>query len=42
MPSATIAVHDVTSAQPEELFSAEGAKRIYRRSAGEPAQCWRS
>ena len=28
MPSATIAVGDVTLAQPEKLFSAEGAKRI--------------
>ena len=28
MPSATIAVGDVTSVQSEKLFSAEGAKRI--------------
>ena len=41
MPSATIAVGNVTSAQPEKLFSAEGAKCI-GVSAGEPAQCWRS
>ena len=33
MPSATIAVGDAR---------AEGAKRIGDRSAGEPAQCWRS
>ena len=41
MPSATIAVGEVTSAQPEELFSAEGAKRIGDQlanllSAGDP------
>ena len=39
MPSATIAVGEVMWALPEELFRAEGAKCIYRRSAGEPAQC---
>ena len=41
MPSATIAVGDVTSAQPKKLFSAEGAKRIGDQlanllSAGDP------
>ena len=41
MPSARIAVGDVTSAQPEKLFSAEGAKRIgdqlvHVLSAGDP------
>ena len=41
MPSATIAVGDVTPAQPEKLFSAEGAKRIGDQlanllSAGDP------
>ena len=41
MPSATIAVGDVTTALPEELFSAEGAKRIGDQlanllSAGDP------
>ena len=39
--SATIVVGDVTSAQPEKLFSAEGAKRIGEQlanllSAGDP------
>ena len=41
MPSATIAVGDVTTALPEELFSTEGAKRIGDQlanllSAGDP------
>ena len=41
MPSVMIAVGDVTSAQPEKLFSAEGAKRIGDQlanllSAGDP------
>ena len=41
MPSATIAVGEVTTALPEELFSAEGAKRIGDQlanllSAGDP------
>ena len=41
MPSATIAVGNVTSAQPEKLFSAEGAKCIGDQlanllSAGDP------
>ena len=41
MPSATIAVGDVTMAQPENPFSAEGVKRIGDQlanllSAGDP------
>ena len=41
MPSATIAVSDVTQAQPEKLVSAEGAKHIgdqlvHLLSAGDP------
>ena len=41
MPSARIAVGDVTPAQPEKLFSAEGAKCIgdqlaHLLSAGDP------
>ena len=36
MPSATIAVGDVTPAQPEKLFSAEGAKRIGDQLANLP------